>query len=620
MEIRKPLLILIAIISFSLVSFLKLLSGLPNAIDTGAHLFRLIYLKKHLQEGIVPLWNVDWYAGAPFLLLYAPLAYYFSSFWPIGDYIFLYKFLEVLFETFLTVSVYFLSKTVLKKRELALLSTFLFVIVPQNIWNFSVVDRFPTLLEAFFFVSSLMFFIKFLSFQKSRDKIISGIFSGLVFLTQGFGYLLMLIILVFFKIIAWKKCKVKDLFVIILISFLVASPWLILSAGSFIYYLQNPYEMVWMVRKFIDVPRMGAILFSLGLPLVACLFLKFNLLKRLRYSIAICLILLSLLVFFVQIPLKYNITKPIISAILILTAIVVITTNRNIYKFNELLKYLFYLTIFLVILSSSLFLYSFTFLSFLDPYRVAFYASIPLAIISAFILQKNRVGLTLSIVAILVVSLTFLSTRYTKMLHIDENLIATLKNSPEEGRLLMIEPELWMHIVPALTNKPSIDGFSPFERFLPYFRNLGFSNNFGLWFEGTTLEQKQEVYNQIFLNVSKFAIKYIIIADNSPIKLSEYLEFETIYNQNGWKILKLKQPISFIENGTLTKISPNELLIYPQGDTLLLKQTYFPGWQTSCGKIKKSVDGLTIIENKNCEKIVLKYNPLSALPQLSFKS
>jgi hypothetical protein len=323
--------------------------------------------------------------------------------------------------------------------------------------------------------------------------------------------------------------------------------------------------------------------------------------------------------FFLTIPLKYNVTKPIISATLLLTALVVATTNKNFYKFTEELKYLFYLTLFLIVLSSSLFLYSYTPLGLLDPYRVAFYASIPLAIVSAFILQRNKFGLAISVIAMLIISFTFISTEYTKVLQIDEDLITTLKNAPE-GRLLMVEANGWMHILPALTDKQSIDGFCPFERFLPYFRNLGYSNFLGLWFEGTTQKQIQEVYNQVFLNTSKFAIKYILIKDDSPIKIPEYLDYETIYNKNGLKVLMLKQPVNFVENATMEIISPNELVIYPLGDKILLKQTYFPGWQASCGKVKRSVDGLTIIENNNCNRIVLKYNPLSALPQLLFKS
>jgi len=611
--------ILLIVFFTSFILILKLLPGIPNAIDTGAHLFRLIYLNKHLKNGIVPLWNTDWYAGSPFLLQYPPLAFYYSSFWPIKNYILLYKILEIIFESFLVIAVYFFSKSLLKKKDLALLSTFLFIIIPQNIWNFSVVDRFPTLLEAFFLVGGLMFFIQFLSSKRSRDKIICGIFFGLVFLTQGFGYLLVLIILLFSKIIAWKKFRMKDLFTIVFISLLVASPWLILSAGSFLYYILNPYQMVWMVRKYIDIPRTGAILVSLGLPLVASLLLKFKIFNKMKLPIAILLIFLSLAIFFLPIPLKYNITKPTIFIILLLTALAVVVANKNVYKFDGSLNYLFYLTIFLIILSSSLFLYSSTPLGLLDPYRVAFYASIPLVVVSAFILQKNKLGVVTAIVASLIISFTFLSTNYTKNFQIDEELISTLKNAPQ-GRLLIVEAEGWMHIIPVLTNKPSIDGFCPFERFLPYFRNLGYSNFLGLWFEGTTQQQIEEVYNQVFLNVSKFAIRYIIIKDDSPIKIPEYLYYETIYNKNGLKVLMLKQAVNFAENATMEVISSNELVIYPLGDKILLKQTYFPGWQASCGKVKKSADGLTIIENNNCNRIVLKYNPLSALPQLLFKS
>jgi hypothetical protein len=618
MRIKYVYILLIAFFTFS-IFILKLLPGIPNAIDTGAHLFRLIYLNKHLQNGTVPLWNTDWYAGSPFLLQYPPLAFYYSSFWPINDYVFLYKFVEVIFELFLIAAVYMLSKTVLNRKDLALLSTFLFVIIPQNIWNFSVVDRYATILEAFFLVVSLMFFLKFIFLKKNRYKIFSGVFLGLGLLSQGFGYIVMLIVLAILKIVAWKKIKIKDLLVIVFISLFVASPWLILSAGSFLYYIQNPSETVLMLRSTIDVTRFGAIFFSFGLPLIACMFLKFSFFKKWKYFISVCLILSSLAVFFIKIPLKYNITEQIISLTLLLTAIVIITADKNVYSFNDCLRYLFYLTIFLAFLSSAL-ISSATFLSLMDPQRIAFYASIPLVIVSAFILQKNKHGLILSIISLLLISFTFLSTSYTKMLKVDEEFITTLKNSKEEGRMLIVEPEEWMHALPALTDKPSIDGYSPWERYLTYFRNLRFLNNFGLWSEGTTLEQKQEVYNQVFLNVSKFAIKYILIHDNSGIKLPTYLEFETIYNQNGWRILKLKQSISFIENGTLISTDPNELLIYPQGDTILLKQTYFPGWQASCGKIKKSIDGLTIIENNDCGKIILKYNPISALPQLLFKS
>jgi uncharacterized membrane protein len=618
MKKTEFVLIILCTIIFAGLAYNKLLPGMLYGMDTGAHLFRLIYLNKNLDQKTVPLWNTEWYTGAPFLLLYAPLAYYYSSFWPTNDYLLVYKSLEILFEFFVVISVYFLSKTLLKKRDLALLATFLFITMPQNIWNFSVVDRFTTLLEAFFFITGLKFFVTFLYQQKTREKIISGIFFGLAFLTQGFGYLIVLIILLFSKLLAWKRFKFKDLILIILISVLVASPWLLLSAGSYIYYIQNPYQMVWMVRKFIDIPRTGAILVSLGLPLVASLLLKFKIFNKIRLLIAILLILFSSTVFFLLVPLKYNITKPTIFIVLLLTALSIIVANKNIYKFDDNLNYLFYLTIFLIILSSSLFLYSYTPLGLIDPYRVAFYTSIPLAVLSAFILQKNKSALIVAILASLMISFTFLSTNYTKNFQIDEDLINTLKNAPE-GRLLMVEAEGWMHIIPALTDKSSIDGFCPFERFLPYFRNLGYSNFLGLWFEGTTQQQIEEVYNQVFLNISKFAIKYIIIKDNSSIKIPDYLNYETIYNKNGLKVLMLKQSVNFAENATVNTISPNELIVYPKGDRILLKQTYFPGWQASCGKVKKSVDGLTIIENENCNMITLKYNPLSSIPQLLFK-
>jgi hypothetical protein len=609
------ILIIGIIIATFLISFPKLLPGIPNAIDTGVHLFRIIYLNKNLQNGVIPLWNTDWYAGTPFLLFYPPLAFYLTSFFQIGDYVLLYKVSEVIFESFLIIAVYFLAKKFLKQTKLALLSTFLFIIASQNIWNFSVVDRFATFLEAFFIVCGLIFFIEFLDHKRARDKIITGVFFGLAFLSQGFGFLIILIILLFSKIVLWKNFRFLDLFFIILLSFLVALPWLILSAGSFLYYLTNPYVAIWTIRKFLDIPRIGAILFSLGLPSVVALTFKFGLIKKLKFLLAATLFLISIVIFFIPVPIKYNVTKSIMSFIFILSGFVTFTLNKNIYEFDQNLRYLFYLTLFLVILSSATFLYSFTPLGVIDPYRVAFYAAIPLSILTAYIFQKNMLGLGISVIVLLILSFVFFSTQFTKMLPLDEGLVTTLKEAPP-GRMLMVEASPWMHILPALVDRPSIDGFSPFERFLPYYSNLNFSNYLGLWYETATPEQIQEVYDQTFLNVSKFGIKYILIQDNSSIKLPNYLDFETLYQKNGWKVLMLTQPISLIENGTLTVISPNELIILPQNDTVFLKQAYFPGWQASCGSIEKTIDGLTLIHNDNCEEIRLKYNPISALFQL----
>jgi len=580
------------------------LNGIPNGVDSGAHLFRVVYLYENLKKGVVPLWNNLWYAGSPFLLLYGPLAFYIAMpFAFLVGPISAYKIVEILFFLLSIFSVYFFAKKVTKNKKVSFFAAFFFAISPFIIFNFSVVDRYATIVELFFFINSLQLLFSLYSKPSRKTAFCLGLFSALTFLSQGFGVIILFILFLTFFIIKQSFLFFKQLILVLFILFLVSSSWLLLAFPNFLFNLFHPFTNIWATRKYFDIARIGGTLFMLGLPVLTLILLKFNFFRKNKTLLIFSILLLAILTkLFYQT--KYNLTYPIFLISSILT-ILFIFLNKFEFDLNTELKLIFLLSILFIFLASFLPLYSFTLLQVIDPYRVAVFAVIPMSIFAAYTLQKNKVGILLLTISFLLISSVLLTTVWPFGIEIDKNLIEKLKIAPE-GRIIAPEPPTWIHMLPALTGKGSIDGLSPYERYLPELRKLK-NQHFGLWFDDVTIEQRNKIYSSFITNSEKYGIKYIIFTKESKFVMPN-VNYTLLYSSKEFDVYMLNNEVNFIEGGKMERPNPNMMIVYPSEENVLIKEAFAPGWKTSCGTISPNLDGFILLSG-DCKEMVLTYKP-----------
>jgi hypothetical protein len=562
----------------------------------------MMFLYQNLKEDVVPLWNRLWYAGSSFLVLYGPLSYCIAMplaflIGPLNAYIFN----EIFFLLASSVSVYCLSKSITENEQSSFMASILFLISSFTIFNFSVVDRYANIVEIFFFINSLHFLLRLYVSQIKRNAVILGVFIALTFLSQGFGFMLLLILIAFtiLKKRSWEYFK--HITLSLLISFLIVVPWLLVSIPNFIYSILNPFENVWRYRKYIDFPRIAGTALFMGMPVLVVLLFRFEFFRKIK-KIVFVLVLLLLIAGLVFFQSKYNISKEIFVLNLGITGFIVLHDKI---KFDSKIEKLYWITILLVILSLALPLYSFTPLGILDPQRIPVHATIPIAIVVSYSLRKNKLSLLLIAIAFTTISLSLLTTNFCSSIRIDEKIIQTLK-AGEDGRFIAPEAPVWTEMLPLFTGKPSIDGHSPYERFLPELRKYK-HQNFGSWFEGVTIEERNTIYKHLIENSEKYAIKYVLVVNGSAFIMPN-VSYATIYSSPEFIIMKLENNVSFIEGGVYKWLDANTVLIHPTKDRVLLREAYAPGWKTSCGNLKSDEDGFMLIEG-NCKEIILRYAP-----------
>jgi hypothetical protein len=378
-------------------------------------------------------------------------------------------------------------------------------------------------------------------------------------------------------------------------------PWLFVSIPNFIYAILNPFENVWRYRKYIDFPRIAGTALFMGPPALAVLLLKFDFFKKIRKILFILTLLLLIpgLVFFQS---KYNVSREIFVLNIVITSFVILYSKTN---FDSKIKKLYWISVLLVILSLALPLYSLTPLGILDPQRIPIHAAIPIAIVVSYSLRKNKLSLLLIAIAFTAISISLFTTNFCTGVTIDKKIIQALKED-EYGRFITPEAPRWTHMLPLFTGKPSIDGHSPYERFLPELRKYK-HQNFGSWFEGVTIEERNAIYRHLIENSEKYAIKYVLVVNGSAFIMPN-VSYTTVYSSPEVAIMKLENNVSFIEGGTYKWLDANTVLIHPTKDRVLFKEAYAPGWKTSCGNLKSNEDGFMIIEG-NCKEIVLRYAP-----------
>ena len=128
----------------------RLLPGIPMAVDSASHLYKLLFMYDNLlTHGYIPSWSPEWYGGIYLFKLYPPLSYQvalsaaLAGLGPIAS----YKVVEAVFYSLTPCAVYLLSRELSSSRREALVAALLFSLNPSIVENLLFYDRYPNILS-----------------------------------------------------------------------------------------------------------------------------------------------------------------------------------------------------------------------------------------------------------------------------------------------------------------------------------------------------------------------------------------------------------------------------------------------------------------------------------------
>lgn len=221
--------------------------------DYFGHLYRARFLADAWRQGIAyPLWDSTWYAGYPFLQLFAPLPYFFIApiiFFFHNDALAVKIFIVAIF-AFSVLSMYWASRIIFMDRLVSVFSAFIFLVLPFRASNALIVGNLPALLGISIAPLMIAGFYKALKTRTYGWVCTAGILSALLLLSQLYTFYLVVLLIAF--MIIWLllfarqgRRFIEDLFryvetglCIVLVFFLACAAWLIpfiaLSRGTFL--------------------------------------------------------------------------------------------------------------------------------------------------------------------------------------------------------------------------------------------------------------------------------------------------------------------------------------------------------------------------------------------------
>jgi hypothetical protein len=141
---------LISLVALNLlISIPRLLPGVPMAVDSTSHLYKILFMYDNLiTHSYIPNWSPEWYGGIYLFKYYPPLGYQIAlttAFTGIGA-VGAYKIVEVIFYIAAPITVYFLSRELSWNKFESLLAAFLFSLNPSIIENLLFYDRYPNII------------------------------------------------------------------------------------------------------------------------------------------------------------------------------------------------------------------------------------------------------------------------------------------------------------------------------------------------------------------------------------------------------------------------------------------------------------------------------------------
>jgi len=227
---------LIMILFISLILYFNpLFSNKPLGLDTIGHLSKISYIKEFPFAN----WDMNWYAGSPFLKFYSPLFYYIGALFP--NVFFGANLLCFLSITFTSIGIFFLVFHFSKKYNCALLSSLLFLTVLNTSYYFVSVGNLPFVFAIWTMPFSLLFLEK--SFENRKFFVL---FSLMLFLAI-FSHIFIGLCVIFvsgLRLILFYGVSIRKILRGIKLAFIFLLPGIFLSAFWLVPFLTHSSSFV----------------------------------------------------------------------------------------------------------------------------------------------------------------------------------------------------------------------------------------------------------------------------------------------------------------------------------------------------------------------------------------
>jgi len=242
-------LLLVTAVGISLlVSLPRLAPGLPMGVDSSSHLPKVIFISDSLiRYGRIPLWNPDWYAGTPFLLLYSPLSYVLTGLLGvlIGP-VLAYKLIDLVFYVAAPIAVFLLAKDFGLPRLESACAAVLYSTVPEVVSNYIFFGRFPTTISIILLCFFLISLRRVLRSLNVRRVIVPSILLASIVLTHHLSGLIAVLVACIYIVAAWPRREkaIHHLGIglgVIVAGLVLAAFWLIPYVGALSELPENPF-------------------------------------------------------------------------------------------------------------------------------------------------------------------------------------------------------------------------------------------------------------------------------------------------------------------------------------------------------------------------------------------
>ncbi len=488
--------------------------GIPMSVDTTSHLYRVLFYDYWLHRGVFPFWSPDWYGGAPAILLYPPLGYFFV----IGvsmlgfDPVLSYKLVDAIFYWIAPVTIYYLSRELGFEAGESALGALLFSVVPEVVENYLFFDRFPTVLSVPISCIFLLFFHRaLLRGNKLLNVLISTLTMSALLLTHHLSAFIAGIIAFIMVILSIGRNGVKSP-ILVLLSVAVGTVGLtafwfmpfLFSLGRF---PDNPFY-----NRNVTFPFLRFVYFSfdvtsflLGIAqlVLAAIAIQSILGRTLRGTIQMNAaiffpMLLAGMALFQVGELLNTIVMSNLGQLVIVLAFVFFLVQFAPRRARRILTehngILFAVLWFIVFLWIGLGYYALPILSLpllrqiwtktMDVYRVWLYLAIPMCMLAArgFVrtTAKMRTWKPLLSFAMIALAVTPISVGVALKANyafnhsvngvlpysaanaeIPQQIINYFNQDPAQGRILGIYVPFWVYLLPNYVGKPIVDGWYP---------------------------------------------------------------------------------------------------------------------------------------------------------------
>ncbi|MHA1789505.1 MAG: glycosyltransferase family 39 protein [Candidatus Helarchaeota archaeon] len=320
-KIKKSRIILLFIILIGLVSRLMsfiigpvLLSNLNSNIFPDEASF-LVYAK-YLLIGETPPIPISYHGS---IIISSLIALFYSVF---GVQVIVGRLISVIFGTLTIGVVYYFSRELFNNEKVAILSAlFISISAVLRFWDIRALSDGPL---TFFFVLSMFLFFKGLKSEKIKFFILAGISSVIAFLVKYPGFLVLIIMSIYFLIIILKRdirTKKRKIFVnfsITIITFSVSIIFLLLSQFAIKY------------QPFLQI----------GAYIQGLVFQNTNFLYYILYLLSLNTVYGILMIIFLSFIIIYSIIKLNYGILLLLIWSIVVFIFFSLYGPSELYRYL----------------------------------------------------------------------------------------------------------------------------------------------------------------------------------------------------------------------------------------------------------------------------------------